>query len=248
MQLRIKNYLLFTCLALPLSCLGGTMKDMFDFGPSKLWSVPLQVGFYGASQGKEQNINIQDMTGNRYTVDNDSQIRGLVGIGLYFKGYSQEFFQLSYGVNLFYLGKTTVSGDVVQEQLFTNYTYQYDIQNLPIYVAGKAIIYTKSPAYDITFDVGIGPNFMWTSNYREIPRDSFTVPDQAFKGASATTFSATVGVGLRLNNILKSMPVECGYRFFYLGEGHLNIANDQYLNNLNTGHTYANALVCSVTA
>ena len=244
MQLRIKKHLLLTCLALPLSCMAGTMGNV---GSSKLWSIPLQGGFFGASQGTAQHIDIESLVGNRYTVDNNSQISGLAGIGLYFNGYSQERFQLSYGVNLFYLGQTTVRGDIVQEDLFTNLSYQYDIQNLPLYAAAKAIIYTNNPTFNVTVDAGIGPNFMWTSNYRERPLADFIIPDRAFKGTSTTTFSATAGVGLRLNNIIGPMPVECGYRFFYLGKGNLSRENDQYLNTLNTGDTYANALVCSVT-
>jgi hypothetical protein len=225
--------------------MAGTMGN--NVGTSKWWSIPLQGGFFGASQGKEQHINIESLIGNQYTVENSSPINGLAGIGLYFNGYSQERFQLSYGVDLFYLGKTTVRGDIVQENLFTNLSYRYDIQNLPLYAAAKALIYTNSPTYNITVDAGIGPNFMWTSNYRERPLVDFIIPDRAFKGASSTAFSVTAGAGLRLNNILGPMPVECGYRFFYLGKGNLSRENDLYLNTLTTGDTYANALVCSVT-
>lgn len=243
MQLRIRDQISFVCLALPLSCMAGTM------GPkesSKLWSIPLQVGFFGASQGASQHINIESLIGNQYTVEDKSEIAGLAGIGLYYNGYSQEHFLLSYGINLFYLGKTTVRGDIAEENLFTNLSYRYDIQNLPVYAAAKALIYTTSPKINISVDAGIGPNFMWTSNYNEIPRVDFAVPNMTFKGTSATIFSATAGVGIQLNNIFGSMPVECGYRFFYLGKGDLSKASDQPLNTLNTGDTYANALVCSV--
>ncbi|MBI2785144.1 MAG: hypothetical protein HYX60_02075 [Legionella longbeachae] len=244
MQLRIKKHLLFICLAMPLSCMAGTMSNV---GSSKFWSVPIQGGFFGASQGKAQHIDIENLIGNHYTVDNNSQISGLAGIGLYFNGYSREHIQLSYGLNLFYLGQTTVRGDIIQEDLFTNLSYQYNIQNLPLYAAAKAIIDTNNPKYNITVDAGIGPNFMWTSGYRERPLVNFSVPDNAFKGASSATFSLTAGVGLRLNNVLGPMPIELGYRFFYLGKGNLSRENDQYLNTLNTGDTYANALVCSIT-
>lgn len=244
MQLRIKKHVLFTCLALPISCMAGTMGHV---GNAKLWSVPLQGGFFGASQGNEQHININGLIGNRYTVENKSEISGLAGIGLYFNGYTQERFQLSYGLNLFYLGQTSVRGYIVQEDLFTNLSYQYTIQNLPLYAAAKAIIDTNNPKYNVTVDAGMGPNFMRTTNYREKPLADFVIPDKAFNGVNSTQFSVTAGVGLRLNNILGSMPMECGYRFYYLGKGNLSTQNDQYLNTLNTGNTYANALLCSVT-
>ncbi|MGL5741271.1 MAG: hypothetical protein ACRCXC_01320 [Legionella sp.] len=243
MQLSPKKWL-FAFLALPISCMAGTMGNV---GSSKLWSIPLQGGFFGASQGRAQNIQIEGLEGNRYTVDNNNQISGLAGIGFYLNGYSHERFQLSYGVDLFYLGKTSVRGDIVQEHVFTNLSYKYDIQNLPLYAAAKALIYTNSPTYNITVDAGIGPNFMWTTNYEEKPLADYVIPDRAFKGRSATEFSVTAGVGLQLNHIIGPMPVECGYRFFYLGKGNLHKENDQYLNTLNTGDTYANALVCSIT-
>lgn len=236
---------LFTILTLllPLSCIAGTMGEVGNY---KRWSIPLQGGFFVASQGRTQDIEIDGLIGN-HTVTNDTQISGLAGIGLYHNSAPQPSVQLSYGVNAFYLGQTSVTGDIVQEHLFTNLAYKYTIHNVPVYAAAKALIYTNNPTYNVTFDVGIGPNFLSTSGYRETPLNSYTLPDNAFTGASTTTFSATAGIGLRVNNTLGQMPVECGYRFFYLGQGSLAKNTDQILNTLDTGNTYANALVCSVT-
>ncbi|VEB35214.1 hypothetical protein [Legionella cherrii] len=236
--------ILYISFALPIVCSAGTMGNV---SPSNLWSVPIQGGFFGASQGKEQHIDIDGLIGNQYTLDSNSQISGLVGVGLYFNGPSFHWLQLSYGVDAFYLGQTKVRGDINQEDLFTNFSYQYSIQNVPVYAAAKALISTNNPKYNITVDAGIGPNFMWTSGYHETPLEDFAIPDNAFEGASTTHFSVMAGAGIRLNNIIGPMPVECGYRFFYLGKSHLNAVNDQYLDNLTTGDTYANALVCAVT-
>lgn len=230
-------------LSLPLSCIAGTMGQVDNY---KRWSVPLQGGFFVASQGRAQDVEIEGLIGNHMVTDN-SKISGLAGIGLYYNRAPQTRFQLSYGVNAFYLGQTSVKGDIVQDHLFTNLAYKYDIQNVPVYAAAKALIYTNNPTYNVTLDAGIGPNFLWTSGYRETPLNSYTLPDNAFRGASTTTFSATAGIGVRFNNLLGQMPVECGYRFFYLGQGNLAKNNDQLINTLNTGDTYANALVCSVT-
>lgn len=238
--------ILFTSLALsmPLSSIAGTMGDVGNY---KSWSIPLQGGFFAASEGSSQDVAINGLAGNHYTVDNGSQYSGLVGIGLYYNAAPYEHFQLSYGVNAFYLGQTSVSGDIVQEQLFTNLAYRYNIQNVPVYAAVKALIYTNNPLYNFTLDGGIGPNFMRISGYRETPLNSYTLPDNAFGATNTTTFSATAGIGLRVNNLLGKMPIECGYRFFYLGRGDLVKNNEQVLNDLNTGNSYANALICSVT-
>jgi len=245
-MLSATKHILFTSLALslPLSCIAGTMGEAGNY---QRWSIPLQGGFFGASQGSTQDIRIVGLVGNQYTVANNSQISGLAGIGLYYNGIPQQHFQLSYGINAFYLGQTSVKGDIVQEHLFTNLTYKYNIQNAPVYAAAKALIYTNNPTYNIILDMGIGPNFIWTSGYRETPLNSYTLPDNAYSGTSTTTFSATAGIGLRLNNIVGQMSVECGYRFFYLGQGQLAMNNDQLINTINTGDTYAHALVFSVT-
>jgi hypothetical protein len=209
----------------------------------------VQLGGFWANQGKAQNINIEGLVGNHDTFEsaNHNQSNGLVGLGYYIDGFHHEKFQLIYGLNAFYLGSTSVSGDITQEQLFTNLSYHYDIQHTPLYLDAKAIIKTNSERYNLTLDAGIGPNFMRTSNYSEVPLNDYTLPDNAFSSHNNVEFSATAGVGLRWNNIFGSVPLECGYRFFYLGQGQLASSNHQIINTLQTGNTYANALLCSVT-
>lgn len=56
-------------------------------------------------------------------------------------------------------------------------------------------------------------------------------------------FSATVGFGVKMNYVFGPAPLECGYRFFYLGQGKLEASSNQALNTLNTGSVYANALL-----
>ena len=81
----------------------------------------------------------------------------------------------------------------------------------------------------------------------ETSLDGITLPDNAFSSRSNVVFSATAGLGLRLNNAFGQVPLECGYRFFYLGQGNFNSKSNQLMNTLTTGESYANALICSVT-
>lgn len=99
----------------------------------------------------------------------------------------------------------------------------------------------------MTLDVGIGPNFMKTNDFKEASLGSNTLPDTIYSNRTTPTFSATVGAGLRFNQFFGQAPLECGYRFFYLGQGHLNKATNQVNNTLTTGSAYANAVVCSLT-
>ena len=52
---------------------------------------------------------------------------------------------------------------------------------------------------------------------------------------------------IKLNHIFGEAPLECGYRFFYLGQGDFNVLTNQVLTTLNTGTAYANAVICSIT-
>lgn len=155
---------------------------------------------------------------------------------------------MSYGLNFFYLAPTGVKGTVLQEDLFTNLAYSYTVTHFPLYAMAKSTIDTKSSRYSVTIDGGIGPNFISTSKLQEIPLDGgHTVPDYIFTGQNSATFSATAGIGLKLNNVFGSAPLECGYRFFYLGEGGFNKASGQALSTLNTGSNFGNALTCALT-
>jgi len=67
-----------------------------------------------------------------------------------------------------------------------------------------------------------------------------------FVNKTTTEFSATAGASLNFDHVFGDAPLECGYRFFYLGQGSFNVINDQVKNTLKTGTVYANAVMCSV--
>lgn len=207
----------------------------------------IQLGSFWSTQGSAQHINIEGLIGDDFTVSHSKQSNGLIGLGYFLDGQDKNVFNLSYGINAFYLAKTAVTGNVIQEGLFTNLSYGYDVTHFPVYAAAKATIKTKSPRYAITVDAGIGPNFMRTTGFQEYSLDGVTLPDNIFSSHTTTTFSAMAGVGAKLNNAFGKIPLECGYRFFYLGQGHFNKTSNQVVNALNTGTTYANAVMCAIT-
>lgn len=207
----------------------------------------VQLGGYWGTQGEAQDISIRYLRGDHYTVNNTTSWNGLFGLGYYINGMDKPRYHLDYGVNAFYLANTRVSGQIIQEQLFTNLGYGYSSQHIPVYFGAKAIIKNQNKRYNITLDAGIGPNFMQVSHYHENPLNDFTIPDNGFSTRNQVTFSAMAGIGLRLNQVFDSAPLECGYRFFYLGQGQFNINNDQVLSALKTGNVFGNALLCSIT-
>lgn len=209
--------------------------------------IVLQAGGYWSHQGKAQHIDIDGLIGDEFTLNKHGDSNGLVGLGYFIDGQHLERLQFSYGVNFFYLPKTLVSGTVVQEDLFTNLSYGYHLTHYPVYVAAKAKTNLSVPNLSLTVDAGIGPNFMRTGGFAEHSLDGgITIPDNAFSGHTSTTFSATAGIGLQLAKVFGEMPLECGYRFFYLGQGRLSKNTDQIINNVHTGRAYANAVLCAV--
>jgi opacity protein-like surface antigen len=206
----------------------------------------LQAGGFWASQGKAQNIGINTLIGDRFTVTQHHDENALLGVGYYLTGLQRDRYSLMYGANFYYFPHTQVKGNVIQEQLFTNLSYRYSLTHYPLYAGIKLLSKSCSNAYNFTFDAGIGANFVRTGHFSEKSLDGVTLPDNAFKGRTTTVFSWNAGVGMRFNHILKHLPVELSYRYFNLGEAKFNRRTDQLLNTLKTGNNTANALILSV--
>ncbi len=211
--------------------------------------LAIQLGWFGASDGSSQHININGAIGDQFTPTNkgNSNSNGLFGVGVYVDGHQFNYASLSYGVNAFYLAPASIGGVVTQENLFENLSYGYSLTNWPIYFGAKANIknsYTERA--NLTLDVGIGPNIM-TSKFNEAQIEPSTIPDHIFAGTTTVTFTAMAGVGIRFNNAIGQVPLECGYRFFYLGDANFNTLTDQVTSKFQANNNYANAIVCGLT-
>ncbi|MCH9756015.1 MAG: hypothetical protein K0U37_02325 [Gammaproteobacteria bacterium] len=231
----------FVCIT---SCFAFNFKD---------GQVPIQLGFFDAKEGIPQVIHIQGLIGNRYTTTQSSGQSGLVGVGYFLPVSDKKILglsELTYGVNAFYLGKTTVKGLIVQEEMFSNLSYQYDASNIPIYAALTGKKFNNTGNLGLVLHGGIGPNLAMLRNYQETSLDGgITRLNRSFYSNTATTFTAMGGIGVAINHLIPNVntPLECAYRFFYLGQGALNKRTEQILNSLQTSNAYAQALVCSVT-
>ena len=200
--------------------------------PFELHQIPshflLQLGGYWRTQADNQFIQIDGVVGDYFKVNGGAQSNGLVGVGYFLDAKPQSRFKMSYGVNWFYLPKTQVKGAVFQENLFENLTYAYNVTQYPLYGIAKSTIMTAYPDRYLTLNVGIGPNFMTTSQFQEhsIPDEFFVaLPNQLFSGKTTTLFTATAGVGIQVDHFFGKAPLECGYQFFYLGNGKFNVLN-----------------------
>jgi len=217
-------------------------------------SFVFQVGGFNIHQGKAQHINISDLVGDDFTVTQHTDSNFLLGLGYFVNGFDDTYincgnvlFSTKIGINAFYLSKTYVKGEVVQENLYNNLSYKYSVTNYPVFLAAKALFKTPSDIFNITLDLGAGPNFIHTGNFSEKSIDNgITIPDHIFSADTNVRLAATAGIGVQLNNVIPNVPFECGYRFFYLGEGHFD-KTTHLTNTLHTGNSYANALMCSVS-
>lgn len=226
-----------------------TENDEFYLPFLKPGHLVFQVGGYQGIQGEEQHINIEGLIGDTFTVNDVHDENALVGLGFFLDGPNLGRVQTSFGVNAFYLTPMSVSGDVIQENYFDNLSYHYNTENFPIYAMAKSIINLNSSKFALTLDAGIGPNFTRALNFKEDSLDGgITLPDKdIFSAHTATALSETVGIGIRINDVFGPIPLDVGYRFFYLGQGRFTTDNDQVLNTLNTGKMYANAIVFSIS-
>lgn len=204
--------------------------------------LAIEAGLFRTNQGKPQDISIDGLVGDHFTVQDGIQNNGLVGIGYYIPVMDNT---LDVGLNVFYLAKTTIKGSVIQEQQYENLDYRYDVIQAPIYLDVKKH-FPMSESYGFTLDLGIGANIMNLHNYHDEPSDgSNSLPDEAFKSQSNVLFSGSVGVGIELCNLLYHQPIEIGYRFFYLGESSLP-GRVPEIQDLKTGHTYAHSLIATI--
>ena len=210
--------------------------------------VLLEAGGYYSTQGTSQFVNVSGLIGNQYNVSNRNDRNAILGLGYLLEGLRDNRYGLDYGINAFYLAKTEVSGTITQENTFTNLSYRYYISHLPIYLFAKGFVLTNYNKLAITFDLGIGPNFMNTNQYHDYPLDSVTLPDNAYRGNfSQVTLSEMAGVGLRLD-MTNRVQMEVGYRYFNLGEGTFNPRTNQILNHLKTGNSTAHAIIITLCA
>lgn len=209
----------------------------------------LQLGGYWRNASSEQYIHIDDLIGDRFTVLDTKPKNGLFGVGYFIDGQEHTHFKMSYGLNWFYLPQTRTAGMVFQENEFRNFSYDYNITQYPLYIVAKSIINTDFSNHHLALNMGIGPNFMKTSDFQQhaiLSNNITPIPVPIFSGKTNTVFSATAGAGIQVANVFGKAPLECGYQFFYLGQGKFNILNDQVKNTLKTGQLYANAVMCSI--
>ena len=200
-------------------------------------------GFY-SEMGKAQHIDINGAVGNDFNVLDKHAYNGVLGMGYYLKPSHVANHAVQYGLNAFYLHNATVDGTITQENLFTNLSYGYQVNHLPLYAMLKM---PKLFASSVSADIGIGPNVMFLGRVKERSLDGgVTIPDNAFGSRTDVSFSATAGLNVQVMPTA-THPISCGYRFFYLGEGRFKKATNQLLDTLKTGHSYAHALMCQVS-
>jgi hypothetical protein len=169
-----------------------------------------------------------------------------LGLGYFVQVGEMDNSSFSVGLEGYYLSKTSVGGNILVEQQFENLGYGYEARHIPVLLSAKANISKPSSKYGLILSGGIGPNFVETSNYKEHSLDGgITIPRDSFVGKSSIKLSASMGVGIELKEAIGKRPIDCGYRFFYLGRTGLNRNNALINNNLSTGSNYAHAFICS---
>ena len=87
----------------------SSAKNFFSQWHARKPELLIELGGFFATQGKNnQYIAIADLKGNQYTVTNSNSSNGIVGLGYYLEGWNHDRFTLSYGVNTFYFGPSSL--------------------------------------------------------------------------------------------------------------------------------------------
>src|SRR5579863_1204957 len=115
--------------------------SLYHFSNLNRGKLVLQLGGFRAHQGEDQNIGITGLIGDRFTVSQHNDQNVLLGLGYYIDGPGYGVVNMMYGLNAFYLPNTKVKGNIIQEGMFTNLSYNYTVNNYPIYVAAKGQIF-----------------------------------------------------------------------------------------------------------
>ncbi|MBP6917650.1 MAG: hypothetical protein KBB94_01895 [Legionellaceae bacterium] len=206
----------------------------------------LLAGGYRGTQGTGQHVAIKGLVGDYYSVTNPTAGGGIVGLSYYIKSLALDNpeYELQYSISSFFLSSSTVAGYVTQENIVTNLKYQYNIYNIPGYLGVKLTKLNEDSRVNVAFDLGLGVNKIKTSVFYETSLTSYTLPDLFFTSGNSYEFSMMTGIGLRLENAFGKNPLECGYRFFYLGQGQLDPTNTLISKGLKTGQNYANVFAC----
>ncbi|MCH9756549.1 MAG: hypothetical protein K0U37_05095 [Gammaproteobacteria bacterium] len=202
----------------------------------------LHIGGFFSHQGVEQHINLNGLVGNDYSPTRRNSGNVIVGVGLLRPGTSYKTVDFEYGVQLYYLSGTTTSGVISIENVLPNLSYSYTTTFLPLYANVKANIETQFDKTKLTLDVGVGPDFMTLTRYREAPRTAATIPNSFYSRQTKTQFATLFGVGLKSDKFADGGSLEIAYKFFYLGQSKFTPNNNQVLNSLNTGSVFANAI------
>lgn len=206
------------------------------------------AGGYRGTQGKAQHIPISGLIGDYFSVSDSVATGGIVGLAMYMKSLAlrTDDYELQYGITSFFISHTKVRGLVTQENLVTNLSYEYNMYNYPTYLGLRLTKVFEDSRYDGILDLGLGANKISTSLFYERALTAFSLPDFIFEGTSTVSFSANIGAGVKIKEAFGKFPLECGYRFFYLGQGKLISVNQLVTTPLITGYNYINAIMCNV--
>lgn len=204
-----------------------------------------QVGSFRLTQGQQQLIEVNNAVGEIYTATNKTDTNILFGIGYYFKNKKNEE-PIQLGLNAFYLPKSSISGTITQERVFTNLAYKYKVSNLPIYASIRSKDTPVLNGMTVNINAGVGPNFIFASDYIESSLDGVTNLNNAFQNKTTTTLSGTVGIGFNFSKAFYFENIHVSYQYFALGSSKLKPLNSQVKTDLGSGFSYAHALMITL--
>ena len=210
----------------------------------------LKLALFGGGawilHGQNQTINIDSAASDYFSVNHTNSNTGIVGAGFYLDNLElrNKRFTVQYTATAFYLPVTRIFGSGTLGETASNFTYDFSVGYLPTLFGLKFTDKPVEKPYHVTIDLGLGFDTLFVSGFHGTNVVPPTVPDYFAKNTDYS-LAATAGVGFKVYPSAYSIPIEIGYRFFYLGQGHLP-AIYPALGPLGTGYNYANVVMLTL--
>lgn len=196
--------------------------------------------------GTSQFVPIDGLIGDTFFSSSSAKSHGVVGMALNMDALEleNEKIKVQYHFSAFFVPTTTISGNVTQENLVTNLSYSYSVYSISTLFGLKVTSKPFEKNFYLTGDLGLGFNYIYSSEFREHPLVPYAIPDNIFSyGANKVfDFAITTGFGIKMTTVIPRMDFTLGYRFLYLGEGNLPTTNTLVHTSFKTGYGYLNAI------
>jgi len=217
--------------------------------PGYLWVATISGGPIWESGGQTQTFFLQPDVEKTYAARSKSHTlaQGEVFVGVQRTLHPRLQGQLGFSVST--TSVANLAGNVWDDAdpSFNNFTYAYKIRHTHVALKGVLLTDMRFFALKPYVSASIGPGFNQAYHYSNTPTISEAVATPNFASNTSTSFTYTVGVGVR-RALNTHWQAGVGYEFADWGSSQLGRALGQTMGDgLRLNHLYTNGLLFNLT-